>query len=177
MSSQQPCSPLSRATEQRSSPAARHQCNETRAMSNDATRETEQKNLDLLGNHRQVARCKSVCAAGEGIRRRWRGGRDRKLSHPRREVRSAPPEQGRQERNVSLEAERRGNERNKKKSIQTQEFRLSDNKNFLTKTEMDSGYFFQRKRVQQLQSIAHRLSGLRREETQVDEAYMAAALD
>ena len=35
-------------------------------MSNDATRETEQKNLDLLGNHWQVARCKSVCAAGRG---------------------------------------------------------------------------------------------------------------
>ena len=116
MSSQQPCSPLSRATEQRSSPAARHQCNETRAMSNDATRETEQKNLDLLGNHWQVARCKSVCAAGEGIRRRWRGGRDRKLSTRVARFVLRPQNKAAKSGVFSLEAERRGDERNKKKN-------------------------------------------------------------
>jgi hypothetical protein len=50
--------------------------------------------------------------------------------------------------------------------------RRSGSENFLTKTEMDSRYsFFQIKRVQQLQ----RISGLR-EETELDEAFMAAAV-
>jgi hypothetical protein len=63
-------------SELQSREAARHQwqCNGTglageagtRAMSTDAMRETEPKNLHLLGNHRQVARCKSVCAGGTG---------------------------------------------------------------------------------------------------------------
>jgi len=90
-------------------------------MSNDATRETEQKNLDLLGNHWQVARCKSVCAAGEGIRRRWRGGRDRKLSTRVARFVLRPQNKAAKSGVFSLEAERRGDERNKKKTIETQE--------------------------------------------------------
>ena len=140
-------------SELQSREAARHQwqCNGTglageagtRAMSTDAMRETEPKKLHLLGNHRQVARCKSVCAAGEGIRRRWRGGRDRKLSTRVARFVLRPQNKAAKSGVFSLEAERRGDERNKKKQSKLKNLhRRSGSENFLTKTEMDSRYFF-----------------------------------